>query len=63
MARPTLAERVQYLTAPQIATALGIGVDTLLRRIAARMYPPPTAINDEGVRLFSPKWLEKIVIP
>ena len=60
MSRPTLIEQVHYLTSRQVAMILGIKVDTLVRRLNAGMYPPPTAINDNGVRLFSNKWLDKL---
>ena len=63
MPRPTLDEQVRFLTTRLVALRLGIGIDTLLRRIAAGMYPPPSMINDQGVHLFSPKWFEKVGTP
>ena len=59
VARPTIAERVRYLTATRVAQELGINVDTLVRRIGAGEYPPPTAVNDQGVRFFSTEWLRR----
>lgn len=63
MPRPTLIEQVHYLTTRQVAEELGIGVDTLNRRIAAGMYPPPIAKNEHGVALFNDKWLAKAKPP
>lgn len=61
MPRPTLYEQVHFLTSTFIAHQLGIDEETLVRRIKAGMYPPPVAVNGNGVRLFTHKWLEKVL--
>ena len=59
MARPTLENQVRYLTTRQVALALGISQDTLVRRINAGMYPYPTVIKENGLRLFNERWVER----
>ncbi len=60
MPRPTLEDQAHSLTTLQVARALGISQDTLVRRINAGLYPPPIMVKENGLRLFNTRWLEKV---
>jgi predicted DNA-binding transcriptional regulator AlpA len=61
MPRPTFYDQAHFLTTLQVARAVGVSQDTLVRRIAAGMYPPPLMVKENGLRLFNQKWVEKVL--
>jgi len=56
MPQPRLEETAEFLTLPQVAKALGMGEPAVLLRIERGLLPPPTQVNEHGVRLFSREW-------
>lgn len=58
MARPRLEDSLNYLTARQVCEQLSISLDLLSRWINRGLFPPPTLIRDNGLRLFSHDWLK-----
>jgi DNA-binding transcriptional MerR regulator len=56
MPRPKITSQ---MTTSQVARQLGMKVNRLVRWINRGAFPPPTYINDNGVRYFDQEWLGK----
>ena len=59
MAGPRISERYKYMTLPQAARRLGLHPAKLRRRIKADIFPPPTFVNEYGLRFFDEEWINK----
>lgn len=59
MAGPRISERYKYLTVPQAAKRLGIHPAKLRRRLKDAIFPPPTYVNEHGLKFFDEAWLKK----
>ncbi len=59
MAGPKISERYKYMTVPQAAKRLGIHQAKLRRRLRDGIFPPPTYINEHGLKFFNEAWLRK----
>jgi len=59
MAGPKIAERYKYMTLPQAAKRLSIHPAKLRRRLKDGVFPPPTYINEHGLKFFDDAWLRK----
>jgi predicted DNA-binding transcriptional regulator AlpA len=59
MAGPRISERYKYMTVPQAAKRLGIHSAKLRRRLKDGIFPPPTYINEYGLRFFDEGWLRE----
>ena len=57
MAGPRVSERYKYLTLPQAAQRLGIHQAKLRRRLKDGILPPPTHINEYGLKFFDENWV------
>ena len=47
------------MTTTQVAKQLGVGESQLLSRVEHGVLPPPSFIDDNGVRYFDGEWLKK----
>jgi hypothetical protein len=47
------------MTVPQAAKRLGIHPARLRRRLRDGIFPPPTYINEHGLKFFDDAWLRK----
>ncbi len=56
MPRPRLTG---LMTTGKVARELRVSTDTVVRWVKCEMLPPPTRIDNNGVRYFDQKWLEK----
>ena len=56
MARPKVTSQ---MTTKQVATRLGLGQAQLLNWIKHGVLPPPTFIDNNGVRYFDQEWLRR----
>jgi DNA-binding transcriptional MerR regulator len=45
------------MTVPQAARRLGIHPAKLRRRVKAGIFPPPTYVNEYGLKFFDEDWL------
>lgn len=59
MPGPRISERYKYMTVPQAAKRLGIHPAKLRRRVRDGVFPPPTYINEYGLKFFDEAWLRK----
>jgi len=59
MAGPRISELYKYMTLPQAAERLGIHPAKLRRRLRDGIFPPPTYINEYGLKFFDEEWLRK----
>ena len=58
MAGPRIDELYKYMTLPQAAKHLGVHQAKLRRRIKAGVLPPPTYVNQYGLKFFDEGWLK-----
>ncbi len=56
MPRPRVTSE---MTTTEVAKKLGIGDSQLLSWIEGGVLPPPSSIDNNGVRYFDQKWLKK----
>lgn len=59
MAGPRVSEKYRYMTLPQAAKYLEIHPSKLRRRLRDSIFPPPTYINEHGLKFFDETWLKK----
>jgi len=59
MPGPKISERYKYMTVPQAAKRLGIHPAKLRRRVKDGIFPPPTYVNQYGLKFFDEAWLKK----
>ena len=59
MAGPRIDERYKYMTLPQAAKRLSMHQAKLRRRIKAGVLPPPTYVNEYGLKFFDEHWLKE----
>jgi hypothetical protein len=59
MAGPRISERYKYLTVPQAAKRLGIHQAKLRRRLKDGIFPPPTFVNEYGLKFFDEDWVNR----
>jgi len=59
MAGPRISERYKYMTLPQAAERLGIHPAKLRRRVKDGIFPPPTYVNQYGLKFFDEAWFRK----
>ena len=59
MAGPRIDERYKYMTLPQAAKRLGMHQAKLRRRLKANILPPPTFVNEYGLKFFDEDWLRE----
>lgn len=59
MAGPRISERYKYMTVSQAAKRLGIHPAKLRRRLKDTIFPPPTYVNEYGLKFFDEAWLKK----
>jgi hypothetical protein len=59
MAGPRIDERYKYMTLPQAAKRLDIHPAKLRRRLKDGIFPPPTFVNEYGLKFFDEDWLKK----
>jgi len=59
MAGPRIDELYKYMTLPQAARRLGMHQAKLRRRIKAGVLPPPTYVNEYGLKFFDEDWLKE----
>jgi len=59
MAGPRIDELYKYMTLPQAAKRLGMHQAKLRRRLKAGLLPPPTFINEYGLKFFDEDWLKQ----
>jgi len=59
MPGPRISERYKYMTIPQAAKRLGIHPAKLRRRVKDGIFPPPTYVNEHGLKFFDEAWLNK----
>ena len=52
MAGPKISERYKYMTLPQAAERLGMNGSKLRRRLRDGIFPPPSFINEYGLKFF-----------
>jgi len=62
MAGPRIAELYKYMTLPQAAKRLGLHQAKLRRRLKDGLLPPPTYINEYGLKFFDEGWLKQAKI-
>ena len=58
MPKPTLRDRLQFLSVTDVARELGLTISQVDLRIKQGIFPPPTAVKRSGLRLFSREWLD-----
>lgn len=56
MPRPRLTGQ---MTTREAARELGMTIETLLRWIKHEVLPPPSYVDNNGVRYFDQEWLKK----
>lgn len=56
MPRPQLTDK---LTSSNVARELGMGIGQLINWIEHNVLPPPTFIDENGVRYFDQAWLSE----
>ncbi|MDP2932147.1 MAG: hypothetical protein Q8O05_06615 [Chloroflexota bacterium] len=56
MARPRVDRR---MTTTIVARELGMGMGQLIKWVARDALPPPSFVDQNGVRYFDQDWLEK----
>jgi len=59
MAGPRIDELYKYMTLPQAAKRLGMHQAKLRRRLKASLLPPPTFVNEYGIKFFADDWLKQ----
>jgi len=59
MAGPRIDELYKYRSLPQAAKRLGLHPAKLRRRLKAGVLPPPTHMNEYGLKFFDDDWIEK----
>jgi len=59
MAGPRIDERYKYMTLPQAARRLSMHQAKLRRRIKAGILPPPTYVNEYGLKFFDEDWIRE----
>jgi len=59
MAGPRISELYKYMTLPQAAQRLGIHSAKLRRRLRDGIFPPPTFVNEYGLKFFDEEWIRK----
>lgn len=57
MPQPTLKARYTYMTASRVRKILGLSRYQLDERIRQGIFPEPTAVDSNGIRLFDENWL------
>ncbi len=62
MAGPRISELYKYMTLPQAAQRLGMHPAKLRRRLRDGIFPPPTFINEYGLKFFDGGWIRKAKI-
>jgi hypothetical protein len=58
MPRPKVDLAAKSLTASQVCEKLKLSLFQLNLRIDRQLLPPPTFVDNNGVRYFSPTWLQ-----
>lgn len=58
MPKPTLRDRLQFLSVTDVARELGLTISQVDLRIKQGIFPPPTAVKRSGLRLFNSFWLD-----
>jgi len=59
MAGPRIDELYNYMTLPQAVRRLGMHQAKLRRRLKASVLPPPTFVNEYGLKFFDEDWLRE----
>ena len=59
MAGPRISELYKYMTLPQAAQRLGMHPAKLRRRLRDGIFPPPTFVNEYGLKFFDEEWIRK----
>jgi hypothetical protein len=59
MAGPRISELYKYMTLPQAAQRLGMHPAKLRRRLRDGIFPPPTFVNECGLKFFDGEWIKK----
>jgi len=59
MAGPRIDELYKYRSLPQAAKRLGLHPAKLRRRLKSGILPPPTFINEYGLRFFDDHWIRQ----
>lgn len=59
MAGPRIDELYKYMTLPQAAKRIGLHQAKLRRRLKAGVLPPPTFVNEYGLKFFNEDWLRE----
>lgn len=64
MVRPTTREMVNYWTTGDLCLELDLSRRQISDRLETGVFPPPTEVNEHGVRLFDEEWLRmaKIIL-
>jgi hypothetical protein len=58
MAGLRISERYKCITVPQAAERLGISPAKLRHRSRDAILPPPTYVNEHGLKFFDEAWLK-----
>jgi len=56
MPRPRVTNQ---MTTTQVARQLGMGISQVISWVERRALPPPSFIDENGVRYFDQEWLRK----
>ena len=59
MAGPRIDELYKYRSLPQAAKRLGLHPAKLRRRLEAGVLPPPTFVNEYGLKFFDEEWIKE----
>jgi hypothetical protein len=59
MAGPRIVELYKYMTLPQAARRLHMHPAKLRRRLKAGVLPPPTFVNEYGLKFFDAHWIKE----
>ena len=57
MPGPRIVERYKYMTVPQAAKRIGLHQAKLRRRLKDELLPPPTYVNEYGLKFFDEDWV------
>ena len=58
MPRPRVGDYYRFMTSGDVCRKLGISEYQLNTRLAQNVFPPPTRVDQQGVRYFDDAWLK-----
>ena len=60
MPKPTLRDKLTFLSVTDVAREMGLSIAQVDLRIAQGIFPPPTVLRRSGLRLFTRGWLDDV---